>query len=229
MPSLKEYVEKAKKKSLTRKDLAQKLLQKGYTQSEIEEAFSDGKQIHENESLPLGEKIKGLFQPATFFQSFREKTISKSFIMYAVSLFIFNVVALLTVYAGSLFFFSRPLPLGDSFFYTTIGAFLIGIIGLGIYSGITHLVIILTKHEGNFKDTHNVVAYSLVPAIIISIIPYVGWISIIYSIILMTYGLSYYHNISKGKALLAVLSPLILLVVLLGFLVIFFFSRFRFF
>src|SRR3989344_1634183 len=212
MPSLKEYVEKAKKKSLTRKDLAQKLLQKGYTQSEIEEAFSDGKQIHENESLPLG-----------------EKTISKSFIMYAVSLFIFNVVALLTVYAGSLFFFSRPLPLGDSFFYTTIGAFLIGIIGLGIYSGITHLVIILTKHEGNFKDTHNVVAYSLVPAIIISIIPYVGWISIIYSIILMTYGLSYYHNISKGKALLAVLSPLILLVVLLGFLVIFFFSRFRFF
>src|SRR3989344_207013 len=69
MPSLKEYVEKAKKKSLTRKDLAQKLLQKGYTQSEIEEAFSDGKQIHENESLPLGEKIKGLFQPATFFHS----------------------------------------------------------------------------------------------------------------------------------------------------------------
>src|SRR3989344_4244325 len=151
MPSLKDYIEKAKKKGLTKKELTPALLQKGYTQKEIDDVFSSKKQTQENEFLPLGEKIKGLFHPTTFFQSFREKTIIKSFMMYFVSLLIFNVVALLTVYAGSLFFFSRPLPLGDSFFYTTIGAFLIGTIGLGIYSGITHLVIILTKHEGNFK------------------------------------------------------------------------------
>src|SRR3989344_8562662 len=101
MPSLKEYVEKAKKKSLTRKDLAQKLLQKGYTQSEIEEAFSDGKQIHENESLPLGEKIKGLFQPTTFFQSFREKTIWKSFAMFSVASVLWLIANLLIIFATS--------------------------------------------------------------------------------------------------------------------------------
>ena len=79
------------------------------------------------------------------------------------------------------------------------------------------------KGSGSYTDTYNVIAYSLVPYAILSIVPLIGFLSFIYSIILMTIGFAKYHNISKGKAVTAAIIPLVIVLVLLIILAIFIF------
>ena len=78
------------------------------------------------------------------------------------------------------------------------------------YAGISNLVIKGLGWEGDYVDTYNACTYSFIPTLIISAIPYVGWLSIIYSIILMGFGLSAYHKITNGKATIAALVPIII-------------------
>jgi len=61
--------------------------------------------------------------------------------------------------------------------------------------------------------------------LILSVVPMVGFLAIIYSIILMIIGLSKVHNLSKGKAALACLLPAVLVIGLLIGLAIMIFSR----
>ena len=212
MPSLKDYIEKARKKGLTKKELMPALLQKGYSKKEIEDAFSSREQTQENEFLPLGEKIKGLFQPTTFFQSFRERKIWKALAIFSVASVLWLIANILIIFATS----PGPTALSISGFFAIL-LFVFGFLAHFIWAGIAHILIRFDKHEGKFKDTYNTISYSLVPVAIISIIPYVGFLSIIYSIILMTFGLSHYHNISKGRAIIAAITPIILLIVLFVF------------
>ncbi|MAE13665.1 hypothetical protein CMO92_03795 [Candidatus Woesearchaeota archaeon] len=80
-----------------------------------------------------------------------------------------------------------------------------------VAESISHALIIAFKGEGKYSSSYNVYTYSMIPYLIISVVPIVGFLAIIYSIILMIIGLSKVHNISKGKAALACLLPAVLI------------------
>lgn len=96
--------------------------------------------------------------------------------------------------------------------------FLISLLISFIYSGLVHAIIVAFKGEGTYLGTYRVYAYSMVPFLLLNLIPFIGFLSIIYSFILMIIGVSKLHNISKGKSALACLLPLIFII---GFFVLF--------
>ena len=115
---------------------------------------------------------------------------------------------------GLVFFFGS----GSLFF--GLGFFIFGVIMTFLYSAFIHVIMIAFKSEGSYKDSYNVYTYSMVPYLILSVIPIIGFLSIIYSFVLMIMGISRVHNVSKGKAALACLLPLVLVFgLIIGFII----------
>jgi hypothetical protein len=94
-------------------------------------------------------------------------------------------------------------------------------IGLFIFSGILHLLVMLIVGSRNsgFEATFRVVAYSAVTSLV-SWIPFIGWILSLYGIYLGIVGVREVHNTTTGKAALVVLIPaavvFLLVVLVLG-------------
>lgn len=216
MPSLKDYIEKAKKKGYSKEDLTKDLIIKGYSKEEVDEAFGLKRKKFSKEKitdLNYFEKFKGLFSyPTDFFETIREKHIGNSLLLFvivsALSLAASYVISF--SFAG---FFSRNF-FGVFYWYPIVMFvyFIFLVVGSFVYSGISHLTAKILGGSGSFVDSYNVCTYSLVPFALFLIIPYIGWLSIVYSIILMSFGLAYYHDISKGKAFVAAFMPVLLVI-----------------
>jgi hypothetical protein len=70
-----------------------------------------------------------------------------------------------------------------------------------LISGLIYLIIIKFKSKIKYKDTYNVCTYSMIPGIIVGILTMgFGGLAIIYSVVLMIFGVSKIHNVSKLKA-----------------------------
>lgn len=89
---------------------------------------------------------------------------------------------------------------------------LLMVAGLFIGSGILHLCLMLFGGANKpFETTFRVVCFSCGAAYLFSIIPFCGgYITPIYNIVLQCIGISRAHETTMGKAVLAVLVPLIL-------------------
>jgi hypothetical protein len=97
-------------------------------------------------------------------------------------------------------------------------------IGLAIWAGILHLLVMLIVGSRNsgFEATFRVGAYSTV-TLLVSWIPFIGWIAGLYGVYLEIVGIREMHNTTTGKAALIVLIPaavaillVLILVVLVG-------------
>lgn len=181
----------------------------------------------EEENFEFWDKIKYLFSdPTLFFEKIKsEEGIKNSLMMYFLIGIIFLAI-------GAIFAFGmlRTITSGNNnlgwmnYAYPLIS---LGTLGMGIaltfvYSGLIHLTInFIFKIPGNYKDTYNIFTYSIIPTLILSMIPLIGVLAIIYSFILMTIGLSNTYKISKTKAAIACLWPigliLILILIVIGF------------
>jgi len=233
MPSLKDFLTKTLEQGYTKEDLIPELLKKGYSRQEIAEAFSPhpaSRKQNGAKILPVIEKIKLLFShPAQFFQEVNEDTIKPSLIAYTFIALSATIVGIVLLFIIGGFFFRGFSPLFGIGLIFPLVLFAIAIAGTFVYAGLSHGMIKLVKGKGTFTQTYNACTYSLIPAIILAIIPYIGVLSIIYSIVLMAFGLSEYHNISKGKAVIAALLPVILLLVLVGIFITYLLYSFRVF
>jgi hypothetical protein len=222
---LKDYVNKAKEKGYSKEEIINLLTKKGYSNYEIQDAFGNSKKIVNKNNdfieIPFFEKIKLMFSdPRGIFENFRDKTIIKSLVMYASVALVFVILAyFVSSLMGGIIYKSRMSYLGYSF-AISFGLYIFSIIATFIVSGLTHIAIKLYKGEGNFTDTYNVVTYSMVPAAILSIIPFFGFIGYIYALVLIVFGFSVYHKISYGKAVVAALMPLIIVVIIIILIVI---------
>jgi len=163
------------------------------------------------------DKIKYIFSdPNLFFQKVKsEDGIKNSLLMYAIIGAFFSVIS----YAFSFGMLYSALPFMNmrSGGYGSLGGFGFVMLGVGIimtfaYSGLIHVIMIAFKSEGSYKDSYNAYTYSMIPFLILSVVPMVGFFSIIYSFILMIIGTSNVHNVSKGKAALACLLPAVLVI-----------------
>lgn len=239
MALLKEVVQRALDKGISKSELVPELLKKGYMKKEIDEAFGVLKEVKKQnergrEELDYFEKIKYLFSnPKGFFENVRDEGIGKSLTMYTV---MGLIVVLFSM--GISFIFSRSafgyLGVFSLFgFYGFGGLFyfiillVIGIAETFVYSGISHIMAKGLGGEGSYIDSYNAVSYSLIPSLFFLVIPFIGWLGIIYSVVLMSFGLSEYHGIPKGKAVWAALLPLIIAFVLFALFVMFLIYSFR--
>jgi hypothetical protein len=176
------------------------------------------------------DKIQYLFSnPNLFFENLRyENSIKNALITYCmVSIFISAVSFLFSFTLGRMGgMMSGVFKLGfSSFMFFPFFSFIFGIIMTFVYSGIVHLLVIAFKGGGNFADTYKAYTYSMVPSSILSLVPLIGFFSIIYSFVLMIIGVSKLHNISKGYAALACLLPLVAVIGLLIYLFFIIMSR----
>jgi hypothetical protein len=107
---------------------------------------------------------------------------------------------------GGLFVFLIGIP------FVVLGSFIMVPIVLFIGSGILHLCLLLVRgaNEG-YQATFRVVSYSSVPSLF-SVVPIVGSIASLWSIVLMVIGLREMHKTSTGKSVIAVLLPVAFLV-----------------
>jgi hypothetical protein len=94
-----------------------------------------------------------------------------------------------------------------------------------IYASISHVILLMFSRGVIWKDTFNVITYSLIPYKIFGLVPFFGGLTIIYSIILSIIGLAKLHNISKGKATAVILFPLVVVIGIMFILAIFLLTR----
>lgn len=234
MGDLSKYISIAFDKGYTKEEVVETFLDKGYSMKEINDALNPiGKGYKKPDqgfkTIGYPEKLKLLFsKPIEFFNVVREPKITKSM----VSFLIVSASVLLISFAIS--FITMIISYGavGNLGFMLSSSFLIILLILifastFIFSGIYYLVVKLFKGTGTYTDTYNAYTYSLIPGIILSVIPIVGYLFFIYSIVLMVFGFSRYHNISKGKAVLVVLIPIIPVIILIVVFVLFLFFSLR--
>jgi len=227
MINLKDYVKEGLDKGYTRKELTSVLMEKGYSKLEIESAFSNksnkinsvNRKEPSESNLSYFDRLKLIFSdPDKFFGEVREKGIGNSLSLAVICGFISVVLLTLVSFMFiGVFFGAGGSYAGIGMFYSLIYSVLylvFFLIALFVYSGITHLVIKMMGGNGNYVDSYNACTYGIIPFTLLTFIPFVGWLSIIYSVILMSIGLSKYHGISKGKCALAATIPLIILILM---------------
>jgi hypothetical protein len=214
-----EYIKEGLSKGLSKKEIYDILTSKGYSRRDIDKYFSAEKVVQYNVSLV--EKIKYLIvNPTKFFEIVKNEPMWISF----VSLLVVSIgTSLITV----LFFFalSRVSLAFMSFSFMGIISSAIVLIGSFIYAGVSQLIIMMFKGEKGYAETYKVIAYSSIPAILLGIIPFFGFISWIYSIVLMVFGFSNNHNISKGKSVVAAIVPIFVMILfIIGLIILIYFS-----
>jgi len=226
MPSLDSYIRTAFNKRYNRKEIISLLSEKGYSSKEINVAFDKlnikiPANIAQESDINYLESVRLLFvQPKQFFSSVRPQNIGKPTIFLLVTFLVTAIVG--SMIASAIGGFFGGLGSGRPYI---IPLWLI-MAGIGFattfaYAGIVYLIAKWVDGKGKYTDTYNACAYSLLPALILSIIPFVGWLAFIYSIVLCIIGLSVYHKLSTGKAIIAVLAPLVIVFIVFIFFIIY--------
>lgn len=102
---------------------------------------------------------------------------------------------------------------------------IVGIISLFIEAAILYVLFRLLGGSGTYEGTVRFIAYATA-VMVFSWVPFIGWIAGLYGIYLYIVGGMYTHNVSMGRAAIAVLLPTVLIFLLAAVLMgLFAFSR----
>jgi len=168
--------------------------------------------------LSIGERIKGfLFSPSKTFDNSKEDTLGDAFKYFVVILAIFAVIVavliavLFSLFAGMLGMLGVPMmPLGAAMGpLLAVGFFILvlvgGIIGVFIDGLWLHLWVYLVGGRNGIGETIKAVMYGATPSLILGWIPIVGSVAGIWALIVGIIGVRQLHELSTGKAVLAVI------------------------
>jgi len=233
---IEEFVKKALEKGYSEKEVYDIFSKKGYSEKEINKAIENmneknpSKEKNYSEVSMLG-RVGLLFSnPTSVFKSFKDGGIGKSLILFLIVSAIYlaavyGLQAILSIGGG----FGQMYGLmGMGYFFGFAGAiFILVFVSTFIYSGMSHLILKLMGGQGRYFDTYNVYTYSAIPAMLIAMLPIIGIIGFVYSIIIMIFGFKEYHNVSTGKAVTAAILPLLIFIGLFIALLFYVFFAFR--
>ncbi|HLC52850.1 MAG TPA: YIP1 family protein [Candidatus Nanoarchaeia archaeon] len=157
--------------------------------------------------------LKNLFfHPNIFFECVKEEGLKPAFfafLLFAVlSGLIEAVISVLSdgIYPGSLLL--SLLFEGQVFGAIAVVVLLKLLFILGgsfILAGIFHLSLKLVKGQGKYQDTYKIFAYSLIPLLLIGLIPWIGLLGLVYSLVLLVIGLPKYHLIPSLRVSLTII------------------------
>ncbi len=217
-----DWIKDGEAKGYGKKQLIELLIKNGWARRDIDESFKylkeSRKQDKHSEIKAKGASNYNFFdnlkyliaKPNIFFDKIKEEPVK-----YALSSF-FALLILMGVIQYVFTFFSRSLFLGGyGYGYLGLFGFLPAIMMIlvalfsFIHLGIITVVVKAFKVNSKAADTVKVFCYSMLPYLILTLVPFIGGFAIIYSYSLMIIGLSKIHGISKGNAAVAVLLPVI--------------------
>ena len=169
-------------------------------------------------NLSFSDKIKtALTSPTKFYNSVKSEKGFKSPMIYLLLMSLLSIVlstAFTLVFPPSLFGVTVPTSLEASIISIPI-AFVIGIIATFIIAGIVHIFVYLLGGKNGFLQTFKSNVYGSTPSYLFGWIPFVNLVVGLYSLLyLIPKGISMQHNMSMGRAVLAVVLPIIIVLVL---------------
>lgn len=140
------------------------------------------------------------FAPHLFFEKVKlEVGIKSALLMY--------------IAASTVFYFYYTTHFVSTYygfgFDNLIALMVLGILITITFTSLVHVVAIIFKGKGTYADTFKVYSYSMVPLLLLTSLPIVGYLSIIYSCLLIIIGIYKLHNISKVKSALVFLLSII--------------------
>ena len=173
-------------------------------------------------SQDIIEKAKGfLMDPAETFRNAQSDDLGEAFKYFAIILAINSVLSGLLVMAGVGVATEIPgmaLGIAGSFasgIAAIVGTFIGGIIGLFIGGIIVHIFVALIIGGNGIEQTIKALIYGATPGMLLGWIPFIGIIGGLWSLVLYIIGIRELHDTTTGKAAVAVLLPVIILVALL--------------
>ncbi|MBR9700983.1 YIP1 family protein [Candidatus Woesearchaeota archaeon] len=226
------YLNKEEHEGYTPAQLMQTCVEAGWDADEIEEALKeisnpnkiDEKKIAKESEPGIWPKVAmALKTPADLFEVTRKESfidvLKYNLVISLIpSVVLATIMFLIVQFAGSLIgsFIESftgssivPFALGISLaFGGVVYAYII--ISLIVSAGIVHLIAKLLKGAGRFTDTYQAIVYGMTPAlllIILTLIPGLGLITIIWTFIITMLGLEIGHRMSRAKAISTLLLP----------------------
>ncbi|MEA3488578.1 MAG: YIP1 family protein, partial [Euryarchaeota archaeon] len=168
--------------------------------------------------LSIVERIKGfLFSPSDTFDNSREDTLGDALKYFIVLLAIYAVLLAIIAAVAFSVIVGMMGPLGAAMVpfgagtgaLAAIGAFIGAIIGgiIGIFIGglWLHLWVYVVGGRNGFTQTIKAVTYGMTPSLLLGWIPGVNIIAAIWALIVEIIGIRQLHELSTGKAVLAVI------------------------
>ena len=165
-------------------------------------------------TLSLTDKIVGfIVRPVETFREARDETVTDAGIYYLVLLVINAVLTAIVAYLGIGVARSSPPGIG-TFIAGLIGAFIIGILLLALVSIFLHIGTRIMDGRGDFADSFKSVVYAQTPSMLLSWIPFIGFIVWIWSVVLLVLGVRELHEMDTMKAVIAVVIAVVIVVVI---------------
>jgi hypothetical protein len=179
--------------------------------------------------LSIVKRIKGfLFSPSDTFDASKEDTIGDALKYFVVILAIFAVLlaiiaaVVLSLFAGMFGMLGVPMmPLGAAMgpllaVGVFVGVLVGGIIGVFIDGLWLHLWVYLVGGRNGVGQTIKAVMYGSTPSYLLGWIPIVNTIALIWALIVGIIGVRQLHELSTGKAVLAVILAILIPAIIIG-------------
>jgi hypothetical protein len=184
------------------------------------------------------EKVKGfLLEPSKTFDATKGENLDEAIKYYAVIAAIYSaILAVLLAFVGTLFgsmMGGRNIGMlmgagagagGAIIFFVQFMIF--AIIGAFVCGAILHIFVYIVGGRKGIEQTIKAVMYGSTPGLLLGWIPIIGFIAAIWSLALEILGIRQLHELTTGKAVLAVLIIIaVILAVIIAALIPFMFVR----
>jgi hypothetical protein len=175
------------------------------------------------------EKVKGfLLEPSKTFDATKGENLDEAIKYYAVIAAIYSVLfavllAFMLTFVGTLFgsmMGGRNLGMlmgagagGVAIIFFVLFT-IFAIIWAFIGGAILHIFVYVVGGRKGIAQTIKAVMYGSTPGLVLGWIPIIGFIAAIWSLVVEIVGIRQLHELTTGKAVLAVLIPIIIVVIL---------------
>jgi len=182
--------------------------------------------------MDIIKRIKGiLFEPSKFFdylvkeKNKKEKGFGNAFLFFAVmSLFVVVLAAIVAYWfqpfqmsmISKILGISFPImatPIWMTALFTILG-YGIGLLMSFVGAAILHVWILIFGGKENYTETYKLYVYSKTPSYVFAWIPFIGFFVWIWSLVLLIQGTQKIHKISRLRAILMYVIPIIVVIVL---------------
>lgn len=170
------------------------------------------------------EKVKGfLMEPSKTFDASKEETLSEAMKYYISIVAIYSaILALLFAFASTLFgsmmggfgaMFGAGAGIAGAIAIFVIFLILL-IIGAFINGAILHIGVYIVGGKRGITQTIKALMYGSTPGLLLGWIPIIGFLALIWSLVLEVLGIRQLHELTTGKAIVAVIIPIVIIVIL---------------
>ncbi len=172
------------------------------------------------------EKTKGfLLNPTESFKQVKEEDMGAALKYFVIWLLIYSALFAIIMGAiggmmASLIPAMQNIPLlgAGTGLMAAVSTFVMlligGIIGIFIGAGIIHIGVLIVGGKKGYGQTLKALVYGGTPSYVLGWIPVVGMIAGIWALIVEILGIKELHEVSTGRAIIAVIIPIVIIAVI---------------